>query len=110
VLDTGQLSFAQSVTPRQAALIDAGVAFQQKVEAVAVPLVVDVADPPTLFDAEDRTIYLSAVPPLENRKLGLRGLPTACGPRAALWFRSRRSPSGRAGHRPARARLLLDAP
>lgn len=75
VLETGQLSFAQTVTPQQAGLIDAGIAFQQKVEAVAKPIVVDVEDLPSLFAAEDRTVYLSAMSPLENEKLGLRGLP-----------------------------------
>jgi CRISPR/Cas system-associated exonuclease Cas4 (RecB family) len=75
ILDTGQLSFTQTVTPLQAGLIDAGMAFQQKVEAVAKPIVVDVEDLPSLFAAEDRTVYLSAMSPLENEKLGLRGLP-----------------------------------
>lgn len=73
LVDTGQLSFAQTVTPMQAGLIDAGVVFQDKVEADAVVVVVD--DLATLFAAEDETVYLSALPPLVNKKLAFRGLP-----------------------------------
>ncbi|MGH9164918.1 MAG: ribonuclease H-like domain-containing protein [Acidimicrobiales bacterium] len=77
VLDTGQLTFAQSVTPQQAGLIDAGVAFQRQVEARAQPVeVADVAvDLPALFASESLTLFLDELPTLVNTGLALRGRP-----------------------------------
>jgi len=74
LLDTGKLPFAQSVTPLQAGLIDAGVAFQFEVEAHAKPVPADV-DLPTIFGKDNVEFFLAGLPPLVNKKLALRGLP-----------------------------------
>ena len=72
LLDTGQLSFADSIRPIQAELIDRGVAFHEEIEAQAVP-VEETADIDTLFAREVLELY--GLPILVNDTLGLRGVP-----------------------------------
>jgi len=74
LLDTGQLRFAESISPVQAGLIEQGVAFHEQVEAQAEPLDEEEAvDLPSLFGRE--TLELYGLPPLVNDTLGLRGVP-----------------------------------
>ncbi|MGQ0743282.1 MAG: ribonuclease H-like domain-containing protein [Acidimicrobiales bacterium] len=75
LLDTGRLSFAQTVTPLQAGLISDGFAFQAQVEAADQPIQIDMADRPAVLAAEDNILWLDGWPALENPDLGLRGLP-----------------------------------
>lgn len=72
LLDSGQVSFEETVSPFQDSLIRGGHAYQQLVEQLATPVLAEPGDLGTLL-ATDALIL--GTPLFENRKLKLRGCP-----------------------------------
>ncbi len=72
LLDSGQISFEEAVSPVQIALVRAGQEYHQLIEQSATPIVTSPADLPALLQTE---ITILGTPLYENRQLKLRGCP-----------------------------------
>jgi predicted RecB family nuclease len=72
LLDSGQLTFPETVSAFQMSLIRAGQDYQNLVEQSAAPVVISPADLSALLQTE---ITILGTPLFENKKLKLRGCP-----------------------------------
>jgi predicted RecB family nuclease len=72
LLDSGRISFEETVTPFQQALIRGGHAYQKLVEQLATPVVIEPGELDALLGTD---ITILGTPAFENRKLKLRGCP-----------------------------------
>lgn len=94
LLETGQISFEETVSPFQLSLICAGEDYQKLVEQSATPVVISRADLPALLGTE---ITILGTPMFENRRLKLRGCPdgidTASGALYPVELKSHRAPT-----------------
>jgi predicted RecB family nuclease len=72
LLDTGQITFAETVDEFRARLIDQGVEFQDLVESSAMPIVVDPAE---LTKMLRRDMTILATPTYRNERLRISGRP-----------------------------------
>lgn len=92
LLETGQITFAETISEFALGLLQAGNDYQRLVEQAATPIVVS---PGSLSGLLQGDITILRTPPFENCKLRLRGIPdgieAACGGLRPIEIKSHRS-------------------
>jgi len=94
LLESGQISFEETICPFQMSLIQAGQDYQELVEQSATPIAISPADLPALLESN---ITILGTPLFENKKLKLRGCPdgidAASGALYPIEIKSHRAPT-----------------